>query len=290
MSCASNQPDNQANGQNSNNPATEQQSTQTDTQNKSESSTNLNIQYANKSSKISMDIDVNSQDINLEMSGGSMPPLTTQENETDESTPKQKEQDSATTTNPSKKKSDQDWDDVMDIAKNENLTKGDAQTVLAEIRKAQEFFYQKRYCMTYFESLPDFVMLAEAYGHVGMRIEKPGDVEGALRQHRAVARQQRVGRHDEFRAVDVPLAARAAMPERDAQPRRDERAVQVHRLPRPVARPDAGDVVAVEGDVSLFDCPGKDVHQPPAPQEQIGGFFARATARSWVRDIKSSKK
>jgi acetolactate synthase-1/2/3 large subunit len=30
------------------------------------------------------------------------------------------------------------------------------------------------------ESLPDFVKLAEAYGHVGMRIENPSDVEGAL--------------------------------------------------------------------------------------------------------------
>ena len=31
------------------------------------------------------------------------------------------------------------------------------------------------------DALPDFVKLAEAYGHVGMKIEKPGDVEGALR-------------------------------------------------------------------------------------------------------------
>jgi len=53
---------------------------------------------------------------------------------------------------------------------------------LGMVRQWQEFFYQKRYCMTYFESLPDFVMLAEAYGHVGMRIEKPGEVEGALRE------------------------------------------------------------------------------------------------------------
>jgi acetolactate synthase-1/2/3 large subunit len=53
---------------------------------------------------------------------------------------------------------------------------------LGMVRQWQEFFYQKRYCMTYFESLPDFVKLAEAYGHVGMQIEKPGDVEGALRE------------------------------------------------------------------------------------------------------------
>jgi acetolactate synthase-1/2/3 large subunit len=31
------------------------------------------------------------------------------------------------------------------------------------------------------DALPDFVKLAEAYGHVGMKIEKPGDVEGALK-------------------------------------------------------------------------------------------------------------
>lgn len=53
---------------------------------------------------------------------------------------------------------------------------------LGMVRQWQEFFYQKRYCMTYFEALPDFVKLAEAYGHTGMRIEKPGDVEGALRE------------------------------------------------------------------------------------------------------------
>ena len=33
-------------------------------------------------------------------------------------------------------------------------------------------------------ALPNFVKLAEAYGHVGMLIEKPGDVEGALREAR----------------------------------------------------------------------------------------------------------
>jgi acetolactate synthase-1/2/3 large subunit len=53
---------------------------------------------------------------------------------------------------------------------------------LGMVRQWQEFFYQKRYSMTYFEALPNFVMLAEAYGHVGMQIEKPGDVEGALRE------------------------------------------------------------------------------------------------------------
>jgi len=32
------------------------------------------------------------------------------------------------------------------------------------------------------ESLPDFVKLAESYGHVGMQITQPGDVEGALKE------------------------------------------------------------------------------------------------------------
>ncbi len=50
------------------------------------------------------------------------------------------------------------------------------------VRQWQEFFYQKRYAMSYMEALPDFVKLAEAFGHVGMRIERPGDVEGALRE------------------------------------------------------------------------------------------------------------
>ena len=53
---------------------------------------------------------------------------------------------------------------------------------LGMVRQWQEFFYEKRYCMTYFDSLPDFVKLAEAYGHVGILIEKPRDVESALRE------------------------------------------------------------------------------------------------------------
>ena len=51
---------------------------------------------------------------------------------------------------------------------------------LGMVRQWQEFFYQKRYAMSYVESLPDFVKLAESYGHVGMQIDKPADVEGAL--------------------------------------------------------------------------------------------------------------
>jgi acetolactate synthase-1/2/3 large subunit len=52
---------------------------------------------------------------------------------------------------------------------------------LGMVRQWQELDYGGRYAESYMDSLPDFEKLAEAYGHVGMRIEKPGDVEGALR-------------------------------------------------------------------------------------------------------------
>jgi len=50
------------------------------------------------------------------------------------------------------------------------------------VRQWQEFGYEKRYSHSYMDALPDFVKLAESYGHVGMRIEKPGDVEGAIKE------------------------------------------------------------------------------------------------------------
>jgi acetolactate synthase-1/2/3 large subunit len=50
------------------------------------------------------------------------------------------------------------------------------------VRQWQEFFYAKRYAMSYMDALPDFVKLAEAFGHVGMRIDKPGDVEATLKE------------------------------------------------------------------------------------------------------------
>ena len=53
---------------------------------------------------------------------------------------------------------------------------------LGMVRQWQEFFYGNRYSESYMDALPDFVKLAEAYGHVGMRIERPADVEPALRE------------------------------------------------------------------------------------------------------------
>jgi acetolactate synthase-1/2/3 large subunit len=53
---------------------------------------------------------------------------------------------------------------------------------LGMVRQWQQLDYGSRYSESYMESLPDFQKLAEAYGHVGMRIDKPGDVESAMRE------------------------------------------------------------------------------------------------------------
>jgi acetolactate synthase-1/2/3 large subunit len=50
------------------------------------------------------------------------------------------------------------------------------------VRQWQEFFHGNRYAESYMDALPDFVKLAESYGHVGMRIEKPEDVETAFKE------------------------------------------------------------------------------------------------------------
>ncbi|MCL4998808.1 biosynthetic-type acetolactate synthase large subunit [Neisseria meningitidis] len=51
---------------------------------------------------------------------------------------------------------------------------------LGMVRQWQEIYYGGRESETYFDSLPDFVKLAEAYGHIGIRVDKKSDVEGAL--------------------------------------------------------------------------------------------------------------
>ncbi|KAF1030231.1 MAG: Acetolactate synthase isozyme 3 large subunit [Burkholderia plantarii] len=53
---------------------------------------------------------------------------------------------------------------------------------LGMVRQWQQIEYSKRYSHSYMDALPDFVKLAEAFGHVGMRIEKSSDVEGALKE------------------------------------------------------------------------------------------------------------
>ncbi|MCF6354243.1 MAG: biosynthetic-type acetolactate synthase large subunit [Candidatus Polarisedimenticolaceae bacterium] len=57
---------------------------------------------------------------------------------------------------------------------------------LGMVRQWQEFFYGSRYSEVTVEAQPDFVKLAQAYGHVGMRVEKPEDLEGALTEMMAI--------------------------------------------------------------------------------------------------------
>jgi len=53
---------------------------------------------------------------------------------------------------------------------------------LGMVRQWQQLDYGSRYSHSYMDALPDFVKLAEAYGHVGILVEKPSDVEPALRE------------------------------------------------------------------------------------------------------------
>ncbi|TVQ87874.1 MAG: acetolactate synthase 3 large subunit [Chromatiaceae bacterium] len=50
------------------------------------------------------------------------------------------------------------------------------------VRQWQEFFYESRYAHSYVDALPDFVALADSFGHVGMRVERPGDLEAAMQE------------------------------------------------------------------------------------------------------------
>jgi len=63
------------------------------------------------------------------------------------------------------------------------------------VRQWQEFFYESRYSHSYVDALPDFVKLSESFGHVGMRIERPADLEGAM--------QEAFGLRDRFVFLDV---------------------------------------------------------------------------------------
>jgi acetolactate synthase-1/2/3 large subunit len=62
------------------------------------------------------------------------------------------------------------------------------------VRQWQEFFYEKRYAMSYFDALPDFVALTRSYGHTGVQVANPADVRGAL--------EEALGRKDELVFLD----------------------------------------------------------------------------------------
>ncbi|GAB0148866.1 acetolactate synthase 3 large subunit [Marichromatium gracile] len=50
------------------------------------------------------------------------------------------------------------------------------------VRQWQEFFYDGRYAHSYVDAVPDFVKLAESFGHVGMRVERPEELESAMQE------------------------------------------------------------------------------------------------------------
>ena len=50
------------------------------------------------------------------------------------------------------------------------------------VRQWQEFFYEGRYSHSYVDALPDFVELAKSFGHSGLRVENPGDLEAAMEE------------------------------------------------------------------------------------------------------------
>jgi acetolactate synthase I/II/III large subunit len=57
---------------------------------------------------------------------------------------------------------------------------------LGMVRQFQELFYEKRYAQTYLKGNPDFVKLAEAYGAVGLRAERPEEVGPVIEKALAI--------------------------------------------------------------------------------------------------------
>ncbi len=51
---------------------------------------------------------------------------------------------------------------------------------LGMVRQWQEFFYENRYAESVMEFHPDFVKLAESYGHVGIKVSDPKDLQAAI--------------------------------------------------------------------------------------------------------------
>ena len=60
------------------------------------------------------------------------------------------------------------------------------------VRQWQEFFYGNRYAESYMDALPDFVKLAESYGHIGMQIKNPSDVSSALEEAFSIKNKERL--------------------------------------------------------------------------------------------------
>ena len=50
------------------------------------------------------------------------------------------------------------------------------------VRQWQEFFYEGRYAMSYMDALPDFAQLARSFGHIGLKIDDPSELEPMMKE------------------------------------------------------------------------------------------------------------
>lgn len=136
----------------------------------------MRIQYGNKSSKVNMIVDVNNQDVYLKMSGEPESPA-------EEKFPwlGKKPQEPPPGGEGDSLPEERDWEELVDMTQASALDGKNVAKVIAEIRKAQEFFYQKRYA----EAL-DMVKLslqkqetADGYALMGSVLYMMGDSDGA---------------------------------------------------------------------------------------------------------------
>jgi acetolactate synthase-1/2/3 large subunit len=51
---------------------------------------------------------------------------------------------------------------------------------LGMVRQWQDMNYKSRYSSSYMDAMPDFVKLAEAYGHIGIRVNHPDELDEAM--------------------------------------------------------------------------------------------------------------
>jgi len=66
------------------------------------------------------------------------------------------------------------------------------------VRQWQEMFYESRYSQSYFDSLPDFVKMAETYGGTGIRVDSLEELSPAL--------DKALASHDQFIILDVAVS------------------------------------------------------------------------------------
>ena len=66
------------------------------------------------------------------------------------------------------------------------------------VRQWQEMFYESRYSHSYFDSLPNFVKLAEAYGGIGIHVDRLEELDAAVDKALSV--------HDRFVLLDVVVS------------------------------------------------------------------------------------